>query len=55
MADEHVVGNDPVAILSFTAIEILDNGSESSDIPGGSRDRQTKAFTAAFFSSMMFL
>jgi hypothetical protein len=55
MADEHVVGNELVAMLSFTAIETLDNRSESSDISEGSRETQTKAFTAAFFSAMVFL
>ena len=55
IADEHVVGNNWVAMLSFIAIDMFDNGRESFGRSGGSGERQTKAFTDGFFSAMMFL
>jgi hypothetical protein len=55
MSEEQVVGNSLVAMLSFTAIERFDNGRELSGLLDGSCETQTKAFTDAFLSSMIFL
>lgn len=54
MAEEQVVGNNLVAMLSLTAIDILESGSELQVLSGRSLERQTKALIAAF-SSAIFL
>ena len=51
MAEEQVVGNELVAMLSFTAIVNPDNGKSFEDDVGVG-ETCTKALTLGFFSSI---
>lgn len=53
MAEEHVVGRELVAILSFIATVSPDSDSSFGDDVGGG-ETCTKALIVGFFSSMIF-